>query len=216
MTRDWVQPLLADLVEWLEAAAVRWMVLRNHQGLPERVGRDLDLLVHPRDVGKVDRIMRALVRAHNLLLVRAGASPGRHRHFYLAARDLSGRLVLHLDVQTGLRYQGRLLVDPDDLLRHRQPAGRLWVPTPAMEAYALLLHAALHKRELKPAYARRLEELSNAAPGTLAAFAGERLGSHLGKELTGVTGEPGLVRLRPQLLRALDRRYPANLVRRPW
>lgn len=215
-TRDWVQPLLTDLVERLGAAAVRWMALRNHQGFPEHVGRDLDLLVHPKDVGKVDQIIPGLVRAHELLLVRTDVSPGRHRHFYLAASDLSMRLVLHLDIQTGLRYQGRVLVDPDDLLRHRQRAGRLWVPTPVMEAYALLVHAVIHKRELKPAYARRLEELSKTASGALPAFAGERLGAHLGQELPAVTSQPELLRLRPQLLRALDRRYPANFARRPW
>src|SRR4029453_8935246 len=103
-----------------------------------------------------------------------------HETFDVAAGDLRGRLLLHVDFQTAIRYRGRLLVDAGDLLAHVPPVPErggvpLRVPEPAMEAYGLLLHAALHKGTLKAKYADRLAELRDADPGGVQRLARQRL-----------------------------------------
>jgi hypothetical protein len=185
---DWVAPFLLELAAALDAAPVRWMVLRNHEDLPGRVGHDVDLVVHPRDAAQVDGIVRAVVRRRGAALLRAYAGT-EHETFDVAASDLSGRLVLHVDVQTAARHRGLVLVDAEDLLAHRRRAGPLWVPEPAMEAYALLLHAALHKQALKPRYAGRLAALRAADPLGVQRIAGERLGAEVGQLLASVRTE---------------------------
>jgi thymidylate kinase len=85
-----------------------------------------------------------------------------------------------------------------------------------MEAYALLLHAALHKGALKAKYAARVAELGDADPGGLERLASERLGEAVGARLAAVGGEAELLALRPDLRRALRRRYPANPARQAW
>jgi thymidylate kinase len=211
----WVRPFLLALAAALDDAQVRWMVLRNHHGLPDRVGHDVDLVVHPKDAGRIDRIVRAVVRDQGVALLRAHVG-SEHETFDVAAGDLRGRLLVHVDVQTAARHRGRLLVDAEDLLAHRRRAGSLWVPEPAMEAYALLLHAALHKQALEPGYVQRLAELRAADPWGLQRVAGERLGADVGQLLGGVRDEADLLVLRRRLRRALRRRYPANPARQAW
>ena len=121
---DWVAPFLLELAAALDAAPVRWMVLRNYEDLPDQVGHDVDLVVHPRDAPQVDGIMRAVVRREGAALLRAYAGT-EHETFDVTAGDLSGRLVLHVDVQTAARHRGRVLVDAEDLLAHRRRAGPL-------------------------------------------------------------------------------------------
>jgi hypothetical protein len=217
---DWVAAFLAGLFTALDGAGVRWVVPRNHQDLPDRAGHDVDLIVHPADASRIDSLIRAVVTRQDLALLRAYAGV-EHETFDVAAGDLRGRLLLHADFQTAVRYRGRLLVDAGDLLAHTRAAPtrdgvRLRVPEPAMEAYALLLHAALHKGALKAKYADRLAELRDADPGGLVRLASERLGRATGARLAAVRDETGLLALRPELRRALRRRYPANPIRQAW
>jgi len=214
-TRDWAPSFIARLCETLSEAGIRWVVLRNHEDLPDRVGHDVDIVVHPEDESRVDGLIRALVRERGLFLLRVYRGV-EHHAFDVAAADLRGRLLLHLDIQTAVRYRGRLMVDAEDLMAHRRRvSGGRWIPTPGMEAYALTLHAALHKGELKDRYARRLVALGEAAPGALLEVASERLGPDLARRIAAVRTEHDLMRLRKPLARAVDRRYPANLLRRP-
>jgi thymidylate kinase len=217
---DWVAPFLAALFTALDGAGLRWVVLRNHQDLPDRAGHDVDVIVHPADASRVDPLIREVVTRQDLALLRAYAGI-EHETFDVAASDLRGRLLLHVDFQTAVRYRGRLLVDADDLLAHTRAAptrggAPLRIPEPAMEAYALLLHAALHKAALKAKYADRLAELRDADPGGLERLASERLGPATGARLAAVRDEAGLLAVRPELRRALLRRYPANPIRQAW
>jgi len=211
----WEAEFVLALAAELDAASIRWLILRNHQDLPDRVGHDVDIIVHPGDAAAVDPLVRALVRREGLALLRAYAGI-EHETFDVAAADLGGRLLLHIDVQTAARYRGRLLVDAEDLLTQRRRVGQLWVPSPAMEAYALLLHAALHKQQLKPKYAQRLTELRLADAVGLERLASQRLGPDLGRRLAAVRTEADLMALSGRLQRALRRRYPANPARQAW
>jgi thymidylate kinase len=213
---DWAPLFIRALFHVLDDAQVKWLVLRNHEDLPDRVGHDIDIVVDPHDEPRMDGLIRALVRERGLFLLRAYRGI-EHHAFDVAAADLAGRFLLHIDVQTAARYRGRLLIDAKDLLAHRRlAAGGVYALTPAMEAYALLLHAALHKGTLKDKYAGRLVALEESEPGELLRVSTERLGPDLGRRLASVRTEPQLLALRSELGRALDRRHPGNRWRRPW
>jgi thymidylate kinase len=217
---DWVTPFLVALFTALDGVGLRWLVVRNHEDLPDQAGHDVDVIVHSADAPRVDPLIREVVKRQGLALLRAYAGV-EHETFDVAAGDLSGRLLLHVDFQTAVRYRGRLLVDAGDLLAHtRQVRTRdgvpLRVPQPAMESYALLLHAALHKGALKAKYTDRLAALRAADPSGLGRLASQRLGQSTGASLAGVRDEIGLLALRPELRRALLRHYPANPIRQAW
>ena len=212
---DWGAPFIRNLFAALDDAGVRWLVLRNHEDLPDRVGHDLDLLAHPDDAVLVEDVVRKVVQERGLLLLRSYRGI-EHHGLDVAPADLVGRLVLHIDVHAALRYRGRLLIDADDLLRNRRQTGGVWVLSQGMEGYALLLHAALHKAELKTKYAERLIALESDEPGALLRTASARLGSNIGGKVASVRTQRELLALRRELGRAIDRRYPGNLFGRPW
>jgi len=212
---DWDVPFVRGLFGALDEAGVRWMVLRNHDRL-DRIGHDLDLVVHPADVPRFESTLHGVLRDRGLFLLRVRRGI-EHLSFDVADSDLRGRLLLHLDVQQQVAYRGRTLVDADDLFAHRRRTERgVQTPTPGMEAYALLLHSALHKGALKEAYAARVADIEATAPDELLRVASERLGPQLGRRLAAVRNEAQLLALRDDLARAIDRRYPANRWRRPW
>jgi thymidylate kinase len=213
--QDWVPGFLRGFFGTLDRAGIRWVVLRNHEDLPHQVGNDIDLVVHPQDRARIDGLVRTVTRELGLFLLRV------HRRveydaYDVAASDLGGRLFLEVEVHASCEYRGRVFVDADDLVAHRRRFdGWLWALSPGMEAYALLLHAALHKGELKPKYASRLVALEAREPGELLRIASQHLGRHLGHALATVRTEPQLLALRDDLARAVDRRYRGNLWRRP-
>jgi thymidylate kinase len=212
---DWDIPFVHGLFAALDEAGVRWMVLRNHDRL-DRIGHDLDLVVHPADVARFESSLRGVLRDRGLFLLRVRRGI-EHLSFDVADSDLRGRLLLHLDVQQQVAYRGRTLIDADDLFAHRRRTERgVQTLIPGMEAYALLLHSALHKGTLKEAYAARVAAIEAAAPDELLRVASDRLGPELGRRLAAVRDEAQLLALREDLARAIDRRYPANRWRRPW
>jgi hypothetical protein len=213
--RDWHPGFIRRLVEALEAGGVRWCVVRNAEEIPYRVGHDVDILVAPADESRALEIVLETVRGSGLFLLRVNRGL-EHLTVDVAAADLSGRRFLHVDLQTALHYRGRVMVDAEDLLAHRELHDGIWSLTPGMEAYALLLHAALTKAELKEKYAERVRALAGSAPAELERIAAERLGRKLGERLPNVHSENDLLALRPWLARAVDRRFPSNRWRRPW
>jgi len=212
---DWVVPFVGALFGALDAAEVRWMVLRNHDRL-DRIGHDLDVVVHPADVRRFEATLRRVLREGGLFLLRIRRGI-EHLSFDVADPELRGRLLLHLDVQQQVAYRGRTLIDADDLFAHlRRTEDGVPTLTPGMEAYMLMLHSALHKGAFKEAYAARVEAIELDAPGELLKVATRRLGSGLGQRLAKVRRERDLLSLRGSLGRAVDARYPANYWRRPW
>jgi thymidylate kinase len=211
---NWVNPFVVAFCSALDEAGVRWLVLRNHEHL-DRVGHDVDMVVHPDDVGRLATVVEGVVRERDLFLLRIRRGI-EHHSFDVAQPQLHGRLLLHIDVQTAVAYRGRTLIDVEDLFAHRTRSGNVWTLTPGMEAYALLLHAALHKGALKESYASRVAAIEDESPGALLQIATRRLGAELGRRLAGVRTEPELLALRPRLAAGIDRRYPGNRWRRPW
>lgn len=212
---DWAPMFLLALFNGLDVAGIEWVVPRNHEDLPDRVGGDVDVLVRPEAAGRVDVLVRSLIRDLGLFLVRSGRTFETHWFYFVAAADLRGRPFLHLDVQTALRHHGRVQVDIDDALAHRRRVDDVWALSAGMEAYGLVLHAALRKGLLKEKYVERLAALEREAPGGLGSVASARLGPGLGERVAAVRTESDLLALRRLLGRALDRRYPGNRWRRP-
>lgn len=141
-----VHPLVAAAFAELDAADVRWALLRGSDELADPVG-DVDVLVHPDDLGRVDA---ALARAG---LRRMGVvGHGSHR-FYLRW-DAATRRWLVLDVVSRVDF-GRCQEFRSPLAegylerRRRTPAG--WRLADEDEHWFLLLHLLLDKRRLAPA-----------------------------------------------------------------
>lgn len=210
----WPARFLGELADWLDRAGVRWVILRNHQDLPDRIGHDVDVIVHPDDAETTELVIRGVASRGELFLVRSYRGI-EHLSFDVAARDLTGRLFLHVDIQTSMQFRGRRLVDAEDLLSDRRRSGGVWVPSPGMEGYAILLHAGLNKHALKLKYHGRVVALELEHPGAIERAATPDLGPDLARRLGAVRTEAELLALTGELERAIDGRHRANTWRRP-
>ena len=73
---------LPELFAAYERECVRYAVLRNAERWPADFGKDIDLVVHPRDFRRHDAIVRRLCAAWQLVPV-VRASRGGHWMYYL-------------------------------------------------------------------------------------------------------------------------------------
>src|SRR4051794_14412706 len=67
----WPATFIEGLSGALDRAGVRWLILRNHEDIPDRVGHDIDIIVHPADAASVQRVIRSVVADRGLFLVRS-------------------------------------------------------------------------------------------------------------------------------------------------
>ena len=148
---------LEDLFRQLDEENIIYVVLRNWEALPESVAvgphSDLDLLVHPLHVEKVDKLWR-----------------GERTH----AEDF--RVQRKVPVLGPSGEQSYILVDvrstddgymPEDwchrLLSRRVPHKMFYVLPPRDYFVSLLYHAVAHKGVMSPDYAHRLVGLAAEA-----------------------------------------------------
>ncbi len=148
---------IEDLFRQLDEEHIVYVVLRNWEALPESVAvgphSDLDLLVHPLHVDRVDQLWR-----------------GERTH----AEDF--RVQRKVPVLGPAGEQSYILVDvrstddgymPEDwchrLLSRRVPHKMFHVLSPRDYFVSLLYHVVAHKGVMTPDYARRLVDLAAAA-----------------------------------------------------
>ncbi len=135
----------------LDAAAVRWCVLRGGAG----GGDDLDVLVAAADLPRA----LAVLKASGLLRLPAY---GRGTHVFFLGLDAASRSWVQFDLVTELAF-GRHAELPtgaeDGCLDRRVRRDGVWLLRPEDEFWALLLHCLLDKRAFASRHLHRLDRL---------------------------------------------------------
>ncbi len=194
--------------------SVRYVVLRNYERWPEDFGKDIDLVVHPNDITLSHAIIRRVARAQGLVpTVRVKRSG--HRTYYLAPSPADGvaRGVL-LDIRPDLVHHGLPYLPGPAVLEHRRREGRFFVPAPAFESLAILLHCVIDVGLVRASYRERLRALGVGDRGQFLAVATELFGATLARRLAEslMANDPSsALRLRRRLLAARVRRQPRAL-----
>jgi thymidylate kinase len=162
-----VHPLLADVFAALDAAEIRWCLLRGEEALASPSG-DIDMMVDPSQVRAMEEALAPLAVVP---VQRWGG--GVHRYFlgYHAPTDQW----IDLDVEPEFAYGPhasflvnwmlpalRTSVGAGCLARRRQESG-IWVLDPDDAFWALLLHCIVDKGSVVQRHRARLSELAAAA-----------------------------------------------------
>src|SRR5581483_6227574 len=139
-----------------ERRHIRYAVLRNYEGWPDDYGKDVDLVVHPDDLARSHSLVLRLANLYGL-----GAAVRRRRDahvFYrLVPRDGDPDPIL-LDCRTDLVHRGFVYLPGTAVLASRRRHDGFYVPSPAVESLALLLHVVIHRRAVRPSYRARLRQ----------------------------------------------------------
>src|SRR5262245_57781467 len=118
------------------------------------------MVIHPDDLQLSHAIIRR-VAAEIGLPWRVRYKRSSHVTYYLppALADGEDRGLL-LDFRTDLVHRGFIYLPNDLLLRTRRRQGGFYVPSPALESLALVLHYVIDLQEVRPSYRERLRELA--------------------------------------------------------
>ena len=193
--------------------SVRYAVLRNYERWPEHFGKDIDLVVHPNDLALSHRIIQRLA-ADLGLFVAVRRKRSSHVTYYLMGGAAESIL---LDLRPDVVHHGLVYLRGELVLasRRRHPDG-FYVPSPALESLAILLHAVIDMRAVRPSYQVRLAELGTGDPAQFRAAAEAAVGRKLAGRLVEClqAGQPErALPLRGRLVRACVRRRPGTFVR---
>ena len=152
-----VHPVAARAFAALDAAGVRWLLLRGERTLAAPP-HDLDLLVDPRDATRLPTVLAPLGFAPLPTWARAS-----HRFYVAYDEELADWM--QLDVVTELAYGPHYavrLATADAALAERRRTGTLWTLAPGDGFWTLLLHCVLDRGSISRAQAGRLRELAGA------------------------------------------------------
>ncbi|PYJ06662.1 MAG: hypothetical protein DME25_06140, partial [Verrucomicrobia bacterium] len=148
------------------AAGVRFLVLRNYEGLPEFTTNDIDVLVAPAQLPQAERALLAAAeqagfRLHNRAEFATLA-------FYFSSRQSNAQA--HFDLFTALKWRGFDFLDCEDFLEQRRERGLFAVPHPAHEAATNLLASMIFTGRVKEKYKASVGAAFRAEPGAATAL----------------------------------------------
>lgn len=153
-----VHPALEEAFAALDAAGVKWCVLRGEKDL-ERPQGDVDLLASSVDHHRAQALLeaRGFARLH---------AYGRGSHSFFLNYHVRTDQWIKLDFVTELSYGPFFSLKThaeEACLRRRRREGKLVVLHPDDSFWALFLHCLLDKRRFEPHHAARLQELAPLA-----------------------------------------------------
>lgn len=160
---------------------VKYAILHSWQGLPEHLPSDLDIVVAPEDLPKLER---ELLQAEGTRLVNLLQHESTCYYFVLAVEDGEKLRFLPVDAATDYRRNGRIWFTAEELLEGRRRWKEFWVASSEVEFKYLLVKKLLKQAVLSHAGAR-LQELAEELGATADEAAQRLLGPEWGALVMG-------------------------------
>lgn len=214
-----VGALVETLLESLNSANVRYCVLHNYEGLPTRIGNDLDIMIDSRNARFVFDTLVEVSQAGGWKLVRRIVRRGTRTMFL--AMEVEGRQrFVHVDIADTLVVRRVVWGKATYILDNLRPYRNFCIPQPGCEA-ALAVRGLLVEGTIREKYR---ESSARYVADDYPHFAG-CLAGHFNPELVRQLGDlisrkewQALVALAPRvrrnlLARALVLRGPTQFLR---
>jgi thymidylate kinase len=158
---------------------LNYCILHGWQGLPEYLPSDLDIVVAPEDLSKLEK---ALLEANGARLVNLLQHESACYYFVLALQEDKKVRFLLVDAATDYRRDGRVWFTAEDLLKGQQRWKDFLVAAPEVEFKYLLVKKIL-KGLVPENSAKRLRELAGELGDKAREQAVEFLGNPLGEQV---------------------------------
>jgi thymidylate kinase len=149
---------LRKLFRLLNESGVRYCVIHSWERLPEHLGSDLDLAVHPGDKAQITSIIDAL-KASNYRAYQWSnyITKGHSFYFYWVA---GGKVnTVPVDIIFEDRRSGMIMASGEDFVAGRIRHRDFWIASPGMEFSYLLVKKA-NKGKVSSAQTLRLQRLA--------------------------------------------------------
>jgi len=162
-------------------AVERYCILHGWQSLPEHLPSDLDIVVAPEDLPKLEQ---KLLWTDGARLVNLLRHESTCYYFVLAVEDGKNVFFLPIDAAIDYRRDGRVWFTAEELLEGRRRWKGFWVASPEVEFKYLLVKKILKQSVLSHAGAR-LQELAEELGATADEAARRLLGPEWGALVMG-------------------------------
>ena len=168
---------MKELLVKLFKEVSQYAILHAWQGLPEYLPSDLDIIILPEELHKLER---SLLEAKDAYLVNLLQHESTCFYFVLVIRNGEKVSFLPIDVAIDYRRDGRIWFSAEELLQGREKWKDFWIASPEVEFKYLLVKKIL--KEAFPEHSvKRLKKLAIKL-GTKADTIAEKL---LGKKWAG-------------------------------
>ncbi|MCD8237166.1 MAG: hypothetical protein LUD00_11105, partial [Prevotellaceae bacterium] len=144
-----------DTIEALDKSDVRYFVLRNYEGLPEKnESKDVDLIIEP---GKYRIAAECLYKAFKKNCVSRYYVVKYERIRCWLGMDLDNDFSIHIDLIEGYLNKGFEIFTFNELYRHTRQYKNMKVLDDNMDTVMLLLYKVIGCKELKLRYREKIE-----------------------------------------------------------
>ncbi len=176
--------LLNDLFSRLDRMGISYCILRDYEGLPDRIGNDLDLLVHPADVASFRVCLLDAAAATGWQLLK-NPERFRFRSYWLAADG--GREVVHFDVWDLHHWKGICFAPNDAFLKKRIRFKQFYIIDPDTQAGSCIIKDLIQNGAVKDKYKLYIQEYAQTHSEQIVALLQRTLGKKMARWLTHET-----------------------------
>jgi len=153
---EMVGTVVLSLLQKLSSNRVEWVYLRNYEGLPDRVGNDVDLLVPS---GSRKRVAKMLVsETANLGWSFMGRGDFSPLSLYFA--HLATTQTLHIDIFDRLEWHFVEYASAESILADRRWNGLVYIPNGADEIFINVLTRLVYHGKIRSKHRMQAEEFS--------------------------------------------------------
>jgi hypothetical protein len=160
------------------SSGVRFLVLRNYEGLPRFTTNDIDVLVEKNQRGQAEKILLATAGSSGFRLLNRAEFATLALYF---SHQNSGAAV-HFDLFAALQWRGFDFLHPGELLEKRLPRGDFFIPCPAHEAAVNLVASFVFNGRVKEKYRAGIAATFRAEPEAARALLAGTFGPGLAGE----------------------------------
>ena len=150
--------LFSELMAQLSSAGIRYCVLGGYDNESGDDDSDLDLMVHPKDLRYLPRLLERCARLAGGRLVQAMQHETTGCYFILAKQAGQQMGFLDPDCCGDYRRAGRLWLPADEIIAKRVPYSNFYLPAIADQFIYYLLKKVL-KQSITPGQLKRLQHL---------------------------------------------------------
>ena len=158
-----VRQLFDELFLRLGGAEVLYCVLRNYEDLPERIGNDIDMLVHPKHVKAFRRCLLRAAQDTGWVLIKKPSRFGFESFWF---KKVSAHEFVEIDVWVILHWRSIPWSSSEWILENRKRVKEFYVPSAVAEAGTLLVKDVIQTGAIKPKYLKKIREVALKKPET--------------------------------------------------
>jgi thymidylate kinase len=136
-------------MQTIRSKGVEYCILRNHEQLPDEVGNDIDLAVHPSSLALFEIVMFQFVTDNKLFVIRM-ASREDYRSYVFLDFNEAIPIILQVDVWTDFRWRGFQWLHIDEVMNVRDEWFGVPVAPPPVRAYIMVFKELLHIGYISP------------------------------------------------------------------